>query len=104
MTVCSWPLFWRNAKIPVVFIVIWVYEGARKTRQLVIFPLATTTVGWVLDRTPAGPKRSGGLGAKRRVVRAGCRLRMKAKGKPQPQTGIKGSSGLDAFCLRVYNH
>jgi hypothetical protein len=37
---------------------------ARNTRQLVIFPLATTTVGWVLDRTPGGPKRSGGLGAK----------------------------------------
>jgi|GEM_PF-2961853 len=34
-----------------------VCEGARKTRQLVIFLLATTTVGWVLDRTPAGPKR-----------------------------------------------
>src|SRR5215207_8283034 len=25
---------------------------ARKTRQLAIFPLATTTVGWVPDRTP----------------------------------------------------
>jgi hypothetical protein len=54
---------------------------ARNTRQLGIFPLATTTVGWVLDRTPGGPKRSGGLGAKRRVVRAGCRLRMKLRKK-----------------------
>ena len=27
-------------------------EKARKTRQLAIFPLATTTVGWVPDRTP----------------------------------------------------
>ncbi len=34
-----------------------VCERARKTRQLVIFPLATPTVGWVLDRTPGGPKR-----------------------------------------------
>ena len=34
-----------------------VCERARKTRQLAIFPLATPTVGWVLDRTPAGPKR-----------------------------------------------
>ena len=33
---------------------------ARDTRQLGIFPLATTTVGWVPDRTPGGPKRSGG--------------------------------------------
>lgn len=49
-------------------------------RQLAISPLATTTVGWVPDRTPAGPKRSGGLGAKRRVVRAGCRLMIELKG------------------------
>src|ERR1043165_1886240 len=35
---------------------------ARDTRQLG-FPLATTTVGWVPDRTPGGPKRSGGLEA-----------------------------------------
>ena len=49
-------------------------------RQLAIFPLAPTTVGWVPDRTPAGPKRSGGLGAKRRVVRAGCRLTIELKG------------------------
>jgi len=68
--------FLRSARIPDNFLVI----GARDTRQLEIFPLATTTVGWVLDRTPAGPKRSGGLEAKRRVVRAGCRLRMQLRG------------------------
>lgn len=40
---------------------------ARKTRQLVFFPLATPTVGWVLDRTPeaeasaADSERSGEL-------------------------------------------
>ena len=55
-------------------------KGASETRQLAIFPLATTTVGWVPDRTPAGPKRSGGLEAQRRVVRAGCRLRMQLRG------------------------
>jgi hypothetical protein len=76
-------------------------KGASETRQLAIFPLATTTVGWVPDRTPAGPKRSGGLGAKRRVVRAGCRLTIELKGyRSRKQIG----KGLDALCLRVYNH
>jgi hypothetical protein len=55
---------------------------ARDTRQLGFFPLATTTVGWVPDRTPGGPKRSGGLEAKRELCRAGCRLRMQLRGKP----------------------
>ena len=41
-----------------------VCERARKTRQLAIFPLATTTVGWVPDRTPEAEAFSGGLGAK----------------------------------------
>ena len=54
-------------------------RGAREHATIRDFPLATTTVGWVPDRTPAGPKRSGGLGAKRRVVRAGCRLRMQLR-------------------------
>jgi len=76
-------------------------EKSRVSATISYFPLATITVGWVPDRTPAGPKRSGGLGAKRRVVRAGCRLTIELKGnRSRKQIG----KGLDALCLRVYNH
>jgi hypothetical protein len=72
---------------------------ARKTRQLVIFPLATPTVGWVLDRTPGGPKRQcrtrsesgeahpegrnvcAGLGAKAESCAGGLPTEDAAKGK-----------------------
>lgn len=78
-------------------------KGRVNTRQSEIFPLATTTVGWVLDRTPGGPKRSGGLGAKRRVVRAGCRLRMKLREKMHtviyPENKICAGSKTGFFTL-----
>ena len=74
--------------------VISVGEGRVNTRQLEIFPLATTTVGWVPDRTPGGPKRSGGLGAKRRVVRAGCRLTIQLKGN----RSAKEQAGFSTLC------
>ena len=70
------PRFFRCERIPDTFYL----REARGHATIRDFPLATTTVGWVPDRTPAGPKRSGGLEAKRRVVRAGCRLRMQLRG------------------------
>ena len=70
------PRFFRCERIPDTFYL----REAREHATIRDFPLATTTVGWVPDRTPAGPKRSGGLGAQRRVVRAGCRLRMQLTG------------------------
>ena len=70
------PAFWRCERIPHTFYL----REARGHATIRDFPLATTTVGWVPDRTPAGPKRSGGLEAQRRVVRAGCRLRMQLRG------------------------
>ena len=36
---------------------LFISERAREHATIRDFPLATTTVGWVLDRTPAGPKR-----------------------------------------------
>jgi hypothetical protein len=68
-----------------------VCERARKTRQLAIFPLATPTVGWVLDRTPAGPKRQ-------------CRTRSAAEscaGGLPTENGAQGEALLliDTKCL-----
>ena len=70
------PRFFRCERIPDTFYL----REAREHATIRDFPLATTTVGWVPDRTPAGPKRGGGLAAQRRVVRAGCRLRMQLRG------------------------
>jgi hypothetical protein len=58
-----------------------VCERARKTRQLAISPLATTTVGWVPDRTPEAEASAADSERKRKVVRAGCRLTIELKGK-----------------------
>jgi hypothetical protein len=59
-----------------------VCERARKTRQLAIFPLATPTVGWVLDRTPeAEASAAGALGAKAESCAGGLPTEDAAKGK-----------------------
>jgi hypothetical protein len=56
-------------------------ERARQTRQLVIFPLATPTVGWVLDRTPGGPKRQCGTRSEAESCAGGLPTEDAAKGK-----------------------
>ena len=71
------PGFFRCERIPDTFYL----REAREHATIRDFPLATTTVGWVPDRTPAGPKRSGGLAAKAESCAGGLPTEDAAKGK-----------------------
>jgi len=47
------------------------------------FPLATTTVGWVLDRTPGGPKRKWRTRSEAESCAGGLPTENSAKGELQ---------------------
>ena len=79
---------------------IWNLRRARNTRQLAIFPLATTTVGWVPDRTPGGPKRKRRTRSEAESCAGGLPTDDRAKGEPQPKTDRQGARCTLSTCLQ----